>query len=367
MRRRTLQSDGRPRSRAGAAALPRSPEPARAAHPVRRKLADLLCHIRHHSGDGVVVASLDPHDTRVLRCPEPHREHRPEHDRHLSEDIARLTLAEDALDPVDQPDRLDATFEHGEQRALSALVRCVLARHEPDIRRHSGKPLALGQVETRKERDTTDLLGRHHVWHSRRGTGGAVALPTALRAPESVFMATAQRYSAWAWPAPAGQVNMRDMSDPSRHVLSSAPGLPGFRPRPAEADSGGSDCFQEGLDRRTLGVRCAGRGEDGPVHGSLGDGPHDDARMNLRSGATSSGSRVTAWPPATRARLVTLSLVRWRMSGVEPSELAAGAFGHRLPRRPADDPWSMPRPPARPSARRGGDAAQPDGPRAATR
>ena len=114
-------------------------QPARAAHPVRRQLADLLCHVRHHGRDGVVVASLDPHDARRLRCPEPHREHRPEHDRHLSEDIARVTLAEDALDPVDEPDRLDATLEHGEQRALSALVRRVLARHEADIRRHSGR------------------------------------------------------------------------------------------------------------------------------------------------------------------------------------------------------------------------------------
>jgi hypothetical protein len=33
------------------------------------------------------------------------------------------------------------------------------------------------------------------------------------------------------------------------------------------------------------------------------------------SGRTSRGRSVTAWPWATRARLVTLSLVRWRIAG----------------------------------------------------
>ena len=49
------------------------------------------------------------------------------------------------------------------------------------------------------------------------------------------------------------------------------------------------------------------------------------------SGPTSSGSSATAWPWATAARQVTLSLVRWRMSGSKPRELAAGPVGHLLP------------------------------------
>ena len=37
-------------------------------------------------------------------------------------------LADDALDPVDELDRLDPALEHGEERPLVALVRGVLAR-----------------------------------------------------------------------------------------------------------------------------------------------------------------------------------------------------------------------------------------------
>ena len=60
----------------------------------------------------------------------------------------------------------------------------------------------------------------------------------------------------------------------------------------------------------------AGRHEDRPVHGALGDG--SDATPGWASGRTSRGSSVTACPWATSARLVTLSLVRWRMSGSNP-------------------------------------------------
>ena len=74
-----------------------------------------------------------------------------------------LTLADDALDPVDELDRLDAPLQHGEERALLALVRRVLARHETDIRRHPRNLLALPRVESREEGDATDLLGRHQV------------------------------------------------------------------------------------------------------------------------------------------------------------------------------------------------------------
>ena len=42
--------------------------------------------------------------------------------------VARAAHADDALDAVDVLDRLDAALEDGEQRALAALVRGVLAR-----------------------------------------------------------------------------------------------------------------------------------------------------------------------------------------------------------------------------------------------
>ena len=41
------------------------------------------------------------------------REDRPERDRHLAEDVARLALADDALD-LAELDGLDAALEHGE-------------------------------------------------------------------------------------------------------------------------------------------------------------------------------------------------------------------------------------------------------------
>ena len=96
---------------------------------------------------------LDPHDAGGLRRAEPHGEDRAEHDRHLAEDVPGETLADHARDPVDLLDRLDTALEQGEERALVALVRRVLARHEADVRRQPGKLLALGLVESRKELD----------------------------------------------------------------------------------------------------------------------------------------------------------------------------------------------------------------------
>jgi hypothetical protein len=85
-----------------------------------------------------------------------------------------VTLADDALDPVDELDGLDATLEDGEQRPLAALVRRVLTRDEADIRRHLREPLTPGAVESRKERDRADLLRRHHVRQSvRRGVAAS--------------------------------------------------------------------------------------------------------------------------------------------------------------------------------------------------
>ena len=81
------------------------------------------------AGERVVVVRLDPHDARVgSAARKPTGNTVPSDDRHLAEDVARVALADDPLDPVDDLDRLDAPLEHGEQRALVALVRGVLAR-----------------------------------------------------------------------------------------------------------------------------------------------------------------------------------------------------------------------------------------------
>ena len=79
-----------------------------------------------------------------------------------------LALADDALDPVDELDRLDAALEHREQRALVALVRGVLARRQPDVRRDAGEPLALRLAQAGEQRDRRDLVRRHHDRHPLR-------------------------------------------------------------------------------------------------------------------------------------------------------------------------------------------------------
>ena len=81
------------------------------------------------------------------------REDGAEHDRHLAEDVAGVALADDALDPVDELDRLDPPVEHGEERALAALVRGVLAGRERDVGRRAREPLALGVGEPGEDRD----------------------------------------------------------------------------------------------------------------------------------------------------------------------------------------------------------------------
>src|SRR5207248_9676341 len=103
------------------------------------------------------------------------REDGAEHERHLTEDVAGMALADRALDAVDPLDRLDASLEEGEERRLAALVRGVLPRHEADIRRHPRQLLPLGLVERREQRDSADLLGRHHA---RLPNGRVILRPT---------------------------------------------------------------------------------------------------------------------------------------------------------------------------------------------
>src|SRR5215210_2271703 len=90
-------------------------QPVRAAHAVGRQPADLLWNVGYHARNSVVVVGLDSHDAGLLRRSEPDREYRSECDRHLAEDVPGDTLADNALNSVDELDRLDATFKHREQ------------------------------------------------------------------------------------------------------------------------------------------------------------------------------------------------------------------------------------------------------------
>ena len=117
-------------------------QPSRSAHPVGRPAGRLLCDVGHHRRNSVIVVNLDAHDARSLRRAKAHRERGPERDRGLTEDVPRATLTDDALNPVDELDRLDATLENGEEcsslpssaayspatRLMSAATREICSR-----------------------------------------------------------------------------------------------------------------------------------------------------------------------------------------------------------------------------------------------
>ena len=113
-----------------------------------------------------------------------------------------LALADDPLDPVDELDRLDAALEHGEERALAALVRRVLARHEADVGRRPGKPLAVApRREPRRPRprrsrrrsppDGTPAAGRGPV--DRREARGRTLLVRIDRRPRGAQKRSGER------------------------------------------------------------------------------------------------------------------------------------------------------------------------------
>jgi hypothetical protein len=148
-------------------------EPAQAADPVGRQPPDLLLDLGRHRRDRVVVVRIDAHDAGRLRCAKPDREDRPEHDRHLAEDVPGMAHADDAVDAVDGLDRLDLPLEHGEQRPLAALWRRVLARRQAHVGCRPRELLALLGVEAREQRHLADLIGSHH------GTGDSTRSPNA--------------------------------------------------------------------------------------------------------------------------------------------------------------------------------------------
>ena len=151
--------------------------------PVVRKQAHSLRDRRRGGGELLVVVYVDPEHARRLGCAEPAGIEDSERDRHLSEDVTRLPLADHALHAVDAPDHLDPTFEQAEQRPLVTLVHRRLAGNERDVGHHPGKPIAFGRLEVRKYRDPTDLLRRHHPMHRRRRP--STVLQSTVGAPET--------------------------------------------------------------------------------------------------------------------------------------------------------------------------------------
>ena len=151
-----------------------------AADPVARQHAHLLPDVRRDGGDCVVVARLDPEDARRLRCPEPGREGRSERDRDLPEDVTRQAFPDDALDTVDEPDRLDATLDQSEERSLVSFVSRVLPGAEADVGRDMTEPLAIGRTESREHLEPPDLLQGHHAGRRRRAGQTALGVLEAL-------------------------------------------------------------------------------------------------------------------------------------------------------------------------------------------
>ena len=137
-------------------------EAGRAADAVSRQPSDLLADVGRVGRDGVIVVRLESHHTRCLGRAEPDREHGPEGDRHLPEDLAGPALADDALDAVDDLYRLDPAGEQREERALVAGVGGVLAGREGDVGCGAREALALAGAELCKDRDSGDLLRGHH-------------------------------------------------------------------------------------------------------------------------------------------------------------------------------------------------------------
>ena len=147
-------------------------EPARPADPLARHPPHLLGDLGLERRDRVVVLGLEPQDARGLRGAEADREHGPERDRHLAEEVAGSARAEHAVDAVHELDRFDRAADHGEERSLVALVRRVLARHEAEVGGDMGQPLTPFGVERREGRNRSDLFRRDHWWPPPLVTAG---------------------------------------------------------------------------------------------------------------------------------------------------------------------------------------------------
>ena len=140
-------------------------EAAGPADALPRELADLLRDVRMNCRDRVVIVGLDPHNARLLGSPEPDREDGAEDYRDLTEDVSRVPLPDDALDPVDELHRLDPALQDCEERPVVTLVRCVLARREGDVGGNTREAVAGVHLEGGKNGNRSNLLSRDHAHH----------------------------------------------------------------------------------------------------------------------------------------------------------------------------------------------------------
>ena len=153
-----MTEDDRPIRRLGDEAL----EASRAGDPVACELPHTCPHIRCDGGDGVVVVRLDPEDPRRLRRPEPGGLGRSKRDRDLPKDVTGPTLADHALHAVDEPDRFDPALEQPEERGPVSLVHRKRSNADADVCRDPTEPLPIGRLEALEDRDSPDLVRRHH-------------------------------------------------------------------------------------------------------------------------------------------------------------------------------------------------------------
>ena len=115
--------------------------------------------------DRVVIVGLDPHDARLLRGPEPDREDGAEDYRDLTEDVSRVPLPDDALDPVDELHRLDPALQDCKERPVVTLVCRVLARREGDVGGNTREAVTGVHLEGGKNGNRSNLLSRDHARH----------------------------------------------------------------------------------------------------------------------------------------------------------------------------------------------------------
>jgi hypothetical protein len=138
-------------------------QPPRSREPVARKPCDLLRDAGRDRRDCVVVVRLDSHHSRRLGSAEPDRIRRAERDRNLADDVAGASLADEALDAVDDLDHVDVPVEKPDQRRVVALVRGVLTRCKADVGRGTGEALARRRLEVGEDLDSANVVCRQQA------------------------------------------------------------------------------------------------------------------------------------------------------------------------------------------------------------
>ena len=135
---------------------------ARSRDPLTRQRAHGCCDAWCDCGDRVILVRLDSHNPRRLGGPKPDRELRPEGDRDLAEDVARLALADNAVDAVDRLHRLDSSLEEPEEGAVVTLACGVFALYKAEIRSGPSNLLAVERLQVREHADPPDIFPPYH-------------------------------------------------------------------------------------------------------------------------------------------------------------------------------------------------------------